>query len=189
MRDIWKITGILLIASVVLLSGCKKKKPPVPRPQELPPTITLPQPIPTRIPSIIFEPPPAPLPPPPPAPKRKVKKPKPPRKRPAPKKATEEKSKGVVSEGGESQPTGQLSTGIPDGQVQQQRNTTAQLRQATEDNLNSLRRQLSDAERGVVQQIRNMLQQSKSAENDGDTERAYVLATKAHLLSEELVKR
>jgi hypothetical protein len=69
-----------------------------------------------------------------------------------------------------------------------QRESTAQLLQSTEDNLRNLSRQLSADERGVVDQIRNFISQSRAATADGDMVRAHNLALKAHLLSDELAR-
>jgi hypothetical protein len=69
-----------------------------------------------------------------------------------------------------------------------QRESTAQLLQSTEDNLRNLTRQLSADERGVVDQIRNFMAQSRAATTDGDMVRAHNLALKAHLLSDELAR-
>lgn len=68
------------------------------------------------------------------------------------------------------------------------RQNTGQLLDATENNLKKLNRQLSDNEQATVRQIRTYILQAKAAVNDGDLERAYNLATKANLLSNELVK-
>src|SRR3954447_25539239 len=68
------------------------------------------------------------------------------------------------------------------------RQNTGQLLDATESNLKKLTRQLSDNEQATVRQIRTYIVQAKAAVNDGDLERAYNLATKANLLSNELVK-
>lgn len=189
--------AILVLALLVLLSGCKKKKPPVPQPQSEAPTITVP-----------VQPPPQ-LPQPQPQPEAPtttttttpekpatatVTKPKPKRRaarKPVPPAATSpsEKTKTTVNEGGTIPPAEQLSAGIPQGEATRQRQSAAQLRQNTENNLRSITRQLSNDEQAMVQQIRTYLAQSRSADNDGDTERAYNLALKAHLLSGELVKR
>ena len=48
---------------------------------------------------------------------------------------------------------------------------------------------MSADEQVVVTHIRSYMQQSKNAITDGDLERAYNLALKAHLLSDELVKK
>jgi hypothetical protein len=68
------------------------------------------------------------------------------------------------------------------------RQNTGQLLDATENNLKKLTRQLSDNEQATVRQIRTYILQAKAAVNDGDLERAYNLANKANLLSNELVK-
>lgn len=185
--------GILLLVSLVLMTACKKKKPTVPQPQSQAPTITQPAP---PLPQPQPEPqPPATAttttpPPPPPAtakPKPKkhhaARKPAAPAPEPAP-----EKNK-TVKEGGDNAPAAQLSAGIPQGEASRQRQSTAQLRQTTETSLRNLNRQLSGDEQAMVQQIRTYLAQSKTADNDGDTERAYNLAFKAHLLAEELTRR
>lgn len=124
----------------------------------------------------------------PPAPvTAKPKQPKP-RKRHSAKKPAE-KDKTVVPEGGESTASDQLSAGIPEDAATQQRRSTAHLRETTENNLRSITRPLNSDELAVLQQVRMFLSQSRAADSDGDTERAYRLALKAQLLSEELAKR
>lgn len=60
---------------------------------------------------------------------------------------------------------------------------------AAESNLKKLEgRQLSDTEQDMVTQIRQFMEQSKTAVAAGDTERAHTLAWKAQTLSEDLVK-
>lgn len=59
----------------------------------------------------------------------------------------------------------------------------------TEKTLNGLNRTLSHDEEEIVNQIRSYIGQSRTATKDGDFERAYNLATKAHLLSDALVKK
>lgn len=71
----------------------------------------------------------------------------------------------------------------------QQRSTTDQLLGSTEDNLKKLTgRQLTPTQQDIVSQIRQYMQQSKEAVTGGDTERGRLLAQKAQLLSDELVK-
>jgi hypothetical protein len=82
-----------------------------------------------------------------------------------------------------------LAADVPASAALQRRQTTAQLQTWTEADLRGLNRALSDDEKAMIQQVRAYLQQSRAAEADGDTERAYNLALKAHLLSAELVKR
>lgn len=117
-------------------------------------------------------------------------KPKPkPRKRPSAKKPEEQKDKTVVTEGSETTTNDQLSAGIPEDAATQQKRSTAHLRETTENNLRSITRSLNSDEQAVLQQIRMFLSQSRAADSDGDIERAYRLAVKAQLLSEELAKR
>jgi len=60
---------------------------------------------------------------------------------------------------------------------------------ATEKTLNGLPHNLSHDDEEMVAQVRSYLAQSRKATSDGDFERAYNLATKAHLLSDALVKK
>lgn len=190
-RDLKKL-AILILLPLAFLGGCKKKKPAIPPPQAQPPVIT--EPLPQQPP---VQQPPVQPPPQPPAtstqpsqPPTTATKPKPkPHKRRAAKKPPEQKSKTVVKEGSEPPATGgQLSAGIPQDEATHQRQTTAQLRQATENSLRGITRPLSSDEQAMAQQIRAYLAQSRSADTDGDTERAYNLAVKAHLLADELMK-
>jgi hypothetical protein len=82
-----------------------------------------------------------------------------------------------------------ITPSLPPDQALHTRGTTEQLLQSTEQNLASIRRSLSSDERDMVQQTRVYVTQSRSAIQDGDAARAYNLAMKAHLLSDELVKK
>jgi hypothetical protein len=55
--------------------------------------------------------------------------------------------------------------------------------------LKSITRTLDADEQATVAQIRNFMTQSRTAITDNDLVRAHNLALKAHLLSDELVKR
>jgi tRNA C32,U32 (ribose-2'-O)-methylase TrmJ len=92
----------------------------------------------------------------------------------------------VVQEGGET-PSGQISTG--GNNHSESRQNVEQLLQSTDSNLRSISRPLNDEERAMVEQIRNYMAQARVASTDGDLTRANNLALKAHLLSDELVKR
>ncbi len=186
---------VVLLISLIMLSACKKKKPDIPQPQSQAPTITEPVPQPQPLPQPSPQPLPQPQPPatttqkpatasiPKPKPRKHVAK-KPTQPAPAP----SEKSRTTVKEGGDLAPSGQLSAGIPQDEASRQRQSAAQLRQSTETNLRGLTRNLSSDEQSMVQQIRTYLAQSRTADNDGDIERSYNLALKAHLLSEGLIK-
>ena len=71
----------------------------------------------------------------------------------------------------------------------QQRQAIDQLLQSTDAALKGINRPLSNEEKATVDQIRTYMAQSRAAETDGDLLRANNLATKAHLLSDSLVKR
>jgi hypothetical protein len=192
--------GILVLALAVLpLSGCffKKKKPPVPPPQAQAPTITVPitpgQLPPEQPPAT---PPPATAPPKPAATKAKTRH-RAPKKSgastppPAPAPATTAKSNAnTVPEGGANEASVQISAEVPRDAAAQQRQDTNQLLESTEANLRKIgTRNFSENDKAAMRQIRNYITQSRLAMQDGDLERAYNLATKANLLSNEFVKR
>jgi hypothetical protein len=74
-------------------------------------------------------------------------------------------------------------------QVAHQRLSTARLISSTEYDIRTISRPLSSDEQAIVQHIRGFIEQSRQASKDGDTERAYNLAVKAHLLSDSLAKK
>ena len=95
----------------------------------------------------------------------------------------------VVKDGGSDEPTIELTRGTSEQQASQQRYTTEQLRTETEENLKKLSgRELTTSQQEIVSQIKQFMEQAKSAVADGDLERGHSLAMKAHLLSEELLK-
>jgi protein-disulfide isomerase-like protein with CxxC motif len=74
------------------------------------------------------------------------------------------------------------------GDQAQKKDAASQMIAATEQNLNKLTgRQLSNAERESVIQIRQFVEQSRAALTAGNLERAQTLAWKAKLLSEDLI--
>jgi hypothetical protein len=210
------ILGRQLVVSalgLVLLSGvgCANKKK-----AQLPTQATAPaEPIPTPLPSKISEdkaPPPAP--PPQEETEAKAEEPKPQTtKRRKPHKPAQTP---VVTQGSSASPpspsTGPASTNtlaashpppnpanepppdtaiaadVTSAQLTQQKQTTAQLLDSTEKTLGGLR-SLSHEQEEMVTQIRSYVAQSHKATTEGDFERAYNLATKAHLLTDALVKR
>ena len=95
--------------------------------------------------------------------------------------------KTIVPQGGTSDPSIQLEGGAVGEQATQQRNTANQMLGATEQNLKKIAgQQLTQDQQGILTQIRQFIEQSKTAVAAGDTERARTLAWKAQLLSEEL---
>ena len=198
------VAGILL-ASMLALGGCKKKKPAVPPPQAQAPAITQPEPeakppVPAASEPNRPQPEPtqpetapvatAPAPKPKTKPRHTAKKtvPPPAAEKPAETPAEKPPTKTVVTEGGTQPATPQLSASMPHDKVIHQKLNTNQLLEATDYNLKSIARALNADEQAMLQHIRSYMQQSRDATKDGDTERAYNLALKAHLLSDELIK-
>ena len=97
--------------------------------------------------------------------------------------------KTVIKNGGTADPVVQLAPGISAEQASSQRQSTAQLLSATDDNLKQLAsRQLDSTQQDSVSQIRKYMEQAKTAEAAGDVQRAHNLASKALLLADDLVK-
>jgi hypothetical protein len=95
--------------------------------------------------------------------------------------------KTIVRQGGITEQSIQLSGGSAGDQAQK-RDAANQMIAATEQNLYKLTgRQLSNAERDSVIQIRQFVDQSRTALTAGNLERAQTLAWKAKLLSEDLI--
>ena len=89
----------------------------------------------------------------------------------------------------EPRPDTAIAANVTSEQLTQQKQTTAQLIESTERKLSGLSRGLSHDQEEMVAQIRSYVAQSKKASTEGDFERAYNLATKAHLLTDALVKQ
>lgn len=81
-----------------------------------------------------------------------------------------------------------IAPNLPRSDEKHHLETTAQLIQATEDNLRSLTRTLTTDEQSLLGQVRTFLTQARAAITDGDLVRAHNLALKARLLSDELVR-
>jgi hypothetical protein len=96
--------------------------------------------------------------------------------------------KKVVRDGGSSEPTIQLMPGTAAEQASRQR-STEELKAAIDENLKKIAgRELSPSQREMVNQIKQFMDESKTAVASGDPERGHNLAMKARLLSDELVK-
>ncbi len=90
--------------------------------------------------------------------------------------------------GGANEPAVKLTGGTSE-QASHQRATTEQLLASTEANLKQVgEKRLSAGQRDMVTQIRQFIEQAKTAVSSGDLERGRNLAMKAHLLADELVK-
>ncbi len=199
---------VILLLAVVLLAtaGCQKKQPQLPNQAKAPA-----EPIPTPLPAEITEETPPPPPPAPPqeTPKVEESKPQPAKKhkrKPSQAPATTAQSSETnalpgpsgngtmaaahspANPANEATPDTAIAADVSSAQLLQQKQTTTQLLEATEKTLGGLHN-LSHDEQEMVAQIRTYLAQSRKATTDGDFERAYNLATKAHLLSDALVKK
>jgi hypothetical protein len=98
-------------------------------------------------------------------------------------------SKLVIQEGSRPNSQGQLAAGVGlEDSSSHSKQTTEQLLQSTQANLNSINRPLSPEEQAMVAQIKDYMAQSRKATADADHVRAHNLALKARLLSDELVK-
>ena len=96
--------------------------------------------------------------------------------------------KKVVRNGGADEPAIQLVEGTTAEQASHQRSTD-QLTAATQENLKKIAvRRLSPSQQEIVGQIKQFMEQSKTAMAAGDVQRGHNLAMKARLLSDELVK-
>jgi hypothetical protein len=120
-----------------------------------------------------------------------AKKPKSTKKKPAHKKsnssANQDSKKTVVRKGGTGDTTVQLTPAVNEADASRQREATKQLLTSTDVNLQKLSgRQLSKDQQDTIAQIREFMEQARTADSKGDLERASKLAAKAHLLSEAL---
>jgi hypothetical protein len=75
-------------------------------------------------------------------------------------------------------------------QASSQRQNTTQLLAATDANLKQISsRAMNSSQQDSISQIRKYMEQAKAAEQAGDVQRAHNLASKALLLSDDLVKQ
>jgi hypothetical protein len=84
---------------------------------------------------------------------------------------------------------GQISPGPTPSDATHSQTSTDQLLQGAEANLNSITRQLSKDEESMRTQIKEFITQSRKATTENDPARAHILAVKARLLSDDLVKQ
>lgn len=203
-RTLHFVSVLLLSSGLLGLTGCWfKRKPPVPQPQAQAPT-TEPQTAPPQEQSTATQPQPEqkpadtgqtaePKPKPKPKQNHVAKKPAPPAPKPEEKPqqqaALKPPPKIIIQEGGSDDSMGQISTTIAHDEATHRRLSTAQLVESTEANLRSLNRTLTADEQATVAQIKDYLEQSRAATKQQDLVRAHNLALKAHLLSDELVKK
>ena len=97
--------------------------------------------------------------------------------------------KKVVRNGGTADPAVQLGPSVSAEQASNELQNTAQLLAATDANLKQISsRAMNSSQQDSISQIRKYMEQAKAAEQAGDVQRAYNLASKARLLSDDLVK-
>lgn len=107
------------------------------------------------------------------------------KKRPQPK----DSSIVVIRNGGTLDAQGQISLSTTDQQTLEKRKNTDALLNATITDLKQISgKQLNPTQQDMIKQIHNYIARSKDATKTGDIQGANVLAVKAHLLSQELVK-
>ena len=95
----------------------------------------------------------------------------------------------VVHNGGTTEPTALLAPGMTEEQASHRRQNITQLLVSTDDNVKKISgRRLNSSQQATLDQIRAYMQQAKSAADSGDLERGHNLATKAHLLADDLLK-
>jgi hypothetical protein len=95
----------------------------------------------------------------------------------------------VVKNGSTSESTVQIAPSMSQQQASTQKVDISELLADSDANLQkSANRQLTLDQQAMASQIRNYMDQAKTAEKAGDLARARNLAFKAHLLSQELVK-
>lgn len=195
---LWQKSGlVLLLASVLVFGGCKKKPvaPTMTRlPQAPPPVAQQPAPEPAEVDLTTIETAEAEDSSPPDTTAPASTKPRSPR-RPAARAAapaaetSQPATKAVVENGSApAEPPPAISTRMSQDQATNTRQQTANLLDQTEANLKKLNRELNEQEKAMVQQIRTYVTDSRAATAAGDLVRAQTLALKAHLLSQELVK-
>jgi hypothetical protein len=207
----------LCVLLPILCTGCSHKNPVTPQQAQAPPlqtgkgTLEPPkttqQAEKTETPLASPLPPPSaqsvPLPPPTPKKVRKPKKPKPADSPPAtgaPTAASSNSQAGAapttaqVTTPPQLQPAassnsaiGQLTTG-DSASGERTKHETADLIGATQQGLSAIKRSLSNDEKATAGQIHNYLKQAEQALENGDADGAHLLATKAKVLLDELMK-
>jgi outer membrane biosynthesis protein TonB len=109
---------------------------------------------------------------------------------PAPATSADGPTKTVVKNGSTAEPEVKFSPGTTTDQQNRQRGKVNYLLTSTDGNLKKLStRQLNSSQQDAVQQIRTYMEQAKAALTEGDLQRGENLATKARLLSDDLLKQ
>ena len=96
----------------------------------------------------------------------------------------------MVRGGGTSETGGQLEPGTPESEAAHQRQATEQLLNSTDASLKRIsQRKLTPDQQDMVRQITFYMEQSRSADKEGDLGRARNLAIKAHMLCDALTRQ
>jgi hypothetical protein len=203
---VWRQFALFVVAFGLLFgTACQKKKLPIPAKAQTAPTLAVS--VPDQIPELE-------VPPEPPVQQQEATVEEPvPKKTQAKHKNTKKTAQAAVGNqtnpaattstvavnrppanpGGEASPGGApdpaIAADVSHQQLVHQKQSTSELLDSTEKDLKGLNRGLSHDEETMVAQIRSYIAQSRKATSDGDFERAYNLAVKAHLLSDALVKK
>ncbi len=176
----------------LLAAGCEKKPARTTPPVLVPSIEAEPQPTPQPQPAPDANPNPAPEPAPAAAPASEAPNSKPKPHKPAPKKPAQpppaEPPKPEAAKPAAPGTSVQITAAVPSAAVQSQKQETEQLLRNSEGKLGAVNRSLSESEQGMLRQARNYIAQSNQALQAGDVERAYNLAVKASLLTNELTK-
>jgi hypothetical protein len=97
--------------------------------------------------------------------------------------------KKVVRNGGAAEPTIELKGGNGSPLASSEQSSTSDLSAATQENLKQMEgRQLNSSQQEMIAQVKQYVEQSKSAIAAGDLDLAHDFALKARLLSDDLVK-
>ncbi len=193
----WRQFAVVLTA-LGLLSGvaCEKKKAQLPTKMQAP-TLSV------EVPETIDE---IPLPPEPPAQQEEATVEQPPPKKSPPKHRGSKKpvqspanqannntttavNRPPVNPAVEATTDTAIAADVTTQTLNHQKQTTNELLDTTEKDLKGLNRVLNHDEESMLTQIKSFIAQSHKATSDGDFERAYNLAMKAHLLTDALVKK
>ena len=96
----------------------------------------------------------------------------------------------VVRRGGTSETGGQLEPGVPESEADHQRRSIEQMLHSTDASLKNItRRNLTPDQQDMARQITSYMEQSRSANEEGDLGRARNLAIKAQQLCDALARQ
>jgi hypothetical protein len=194
---LWRQFAVVLTALGLLFGvACEKKKAQLPTkmqaptlsvavPEQIPETELPPEPPAQRQEATVEQPPPKKSPP----KHRGSKKPVQPPANQANATTTTAVNRPPVNPAVEATTDTAIAADVTTQALNHQKQTTNELLDITEKDLKGLNRGLNHDEETMLTQIKSFIAQSRKATSDGDFERAYNLAMKAHLLADALVKK